>query len=143
MEGTTMNLNNSPLVRGMGSQDAEAVREVNFSNAYYKMLNKYGREVPVAVELEADKLKRGYVHTDKKVYSDDMSKRVHAPLPVTPMEVMAKLAEKMIEDKEGKDEKEESDLSKKPFFTLKKLAKEAGMDVEGKTKTEILEFLNK
>lgn len=143
MEGTTMNLNNSPLVRGMGSQDAEAVREVNFSNAYYKMLNKYGREVPVAVELEADKLKRGYIHTDKKVYSDDMSKRVHAPLPVTPMEVMAKLAEKMIEDKEDKAEKEESDLTKKPFFTLKKLAKDAGMDVDGKTKAELLEYLNK
>lgn len=142
MEGTTMNLNNSPLVRGMGSQDAEAVREVNFSNAYYKMLNKYGREVPVAVELESDKLKRGYVHTDRKVYSDDMSKRVHAPLPVTPMEVMAKLAEKMMDGEEKKPASEEVDLDKKPFFALKKMAKEAGMDVEGKTKPEILAYLN-
>lgn len=99
-----MNLNNSPLVRGLGSQDAELVREVNHGNRYYKMLNKYGREVHINVELEADKLRRGFVHTDRQVYSDDMSTRVKAAVPVTPMEVMAKLAEKMVESNNANKE---------------------------------------
>lgn len=95
-----MNLNNTPLVRSLGSQDADAVREVNSSNQYYWMLNKYGRKVPVAIHIESDCLRRGFIHTDRIVYSDDLSKRVVAPPPVTPMEVMAKLAEKMVESNE-------------------------------------------
>jgi hypothetical protein len=98
MDGET--INQTPLVRGLGSEDADKVKEVNFSNSYYKMVNKYGREVCISTELEADKLKRGFIHTDRKVYSDDLSQRVRAPLPVTPMEAVAKMAEQMAESSE-------------------------------------------
>jgi hypothetical protein len=144
MDGET--INSLPLVRSLGSEDADKVKEVNFSNKYYWMLNKANRKVPVAVNLETSCLKRGFVHTDRVVYSDDLEKRVHAPAPVTPMEAVAKMAEKMAENTEAMKDiiatpAEDKSLEKMPFFTLKKMAKEAGMDVTGKTKDEILAFL--
>lgn len=88
-------INQSALVRGLGSKDTKTVKDVNTNNKYYWMLNKYGRKVPVNIKLEMEKLKLGYTHTDRAVQCDDLAERVSAPAPVNPMEAMAKAAEKM------------------------------------------------
>jgi hypothetical protein len=93
-----MNLNNDPLVRSLGSQDAELVKEVNKSNQYEWMKNKYGVLVPIALHLVNDKLQKGFIRTDGVVHTDDLSERVKAPIQETnPATAMAKIAEQMAE----------------------------------------------
>lgn len=137
-------MNNMPLVRGLGSEDADLIREVNFSNQYYKMLNRYGREVCISIDLVNDKLKRGFVHTDGKIYSDDMSKQHRAPAPISPIEAVAKMAEKMAESTEAMKEMVADKMElPKNFLQLKKLAAEKGMTITQATKKdEVLAFLN-
>lgn len=93
-----MNLNNEPLVRRLGSEDADITREVNNSNEYEIMKNKYGVEVPIALHLINDKLKRGFIRTDGIVRRDNLTDRVR-PVQVesNPAKAMAMMAEQMAE----------------------------------------------
>lgn len=88
------------MVRALGSIDAQKTRENNTTNSYFWMLNKYGNRVPIAVELELNCLKRGFVHTDRKVYSDNREDQVQAPIKLSPLEAVAAMAEKMQESAE-------------------------------------------
>lgn len=96
-----MELDNLPMIQAMGSQDAERVKEVNQYSRYEWMLNKWGRKVPVALHLIQEKLGKGYVRTDGKVYEDDPATRVKAPVvEVSPAVAIAKLAEQMVKQGE-------------------------------------------
>lgn len=110
MQGQTIkSFADTPLVRGIGSEDAELVNENNFHSEYYWMVNKYGRKVPVGLTRESSVLAKGYRHTDHKIYKDDRSQRVVAPPKEDPMVTMAKVAEKLVE----KSEKEEKEIVEK------------------------------
>lgn len=98
MEGET--ISQLPIVRSLGSEDADKTKEVNYTNKFYWMLNKHGRRVPVPVSQEKNVLSRGFTHVDRVVQSDDPAKRVEAPAVLTPMEAVAKMAEKMQESSE-------------------------------------------
>ena len=93
-----MDLNNEPLVRGLGSQDAQGTKENNNYKEYEIMKNKYGREVPIALNLIQDKLSQGFIRTDGKVHLDNPADRVHAPVVESnPAKAMAMMAEQMAE----------------------------------------------
>lgn len=98
MEGET--ISQLPIVRSLGSEDADKTKEVNYTNKFYWMINKHGRRVPVPVNQEKNVLSRGFTHVDKVVQSDDPAKRVESPAVLTPMEAVAKMAEKMQESSE-------------------------------------------
>jgi hypothetical protein len=85
----------------IGAQDASSIKELNNSNDYCWMLNKHNRKVPIARHLVADKLSKGFIHTDGVFISDDLSLRVKSPeAPITPADAMLKVAEKLAENAE-------------------------------------------
>lgn len=91
-----MDLNDTSLVRSLGpqSQDALKLKEHNNYGKYELMINKHGRQVPIALELVDQKLRLGYIRTDAKVYEDVKEDRVRAPIAESdPTKAMAKLAE--------------------------------------------------
>jgi hypothetical protein len=88
-----------PQLTGFG-ENADNIRENNFSLQYYLMKNKHGREVYIAPHLVVEKLKMGFTHTDSILYTGDMSKRVHAGEKVDPALMMAKAMEKLVESNE-------------------------------------------
>lgn len=93
-----MNYNNEPLVRALGSQDANATKEVNNSKEYEWLKNRHGILVPIALHLIDDKLRRGFIRTDGKVYTDNPADQVQPPMSdISPAEAMTKLAEKLVE----------------------------------------------
>lgn len=97
MNGQTMS--GLPQLKGFGD-NADQIRDNNFSLQYYLMKNKYGREVYIAPHLVQEKLKMGFTHTDSVLYTGDMSKRVHAPEKQDPAVMMAKAMEKLVESNE-------------------------------------------
>ena len=91
-----INPNAAPLVRAMGSEDAEEVREVNTHYTYYKMKNKYGREVGVPPHLVAKKLAKGYTYVSTDPVTDNPADRTPSPEPMgDPAHAMAKVAQAM------------------------------------------------
>lgn len=96
-----MNLNDTQLVKSLGSEDADGTKEVNKSNSYVWMKNKWGRLVPIATHLIIDKLSRGFIHTDGVVHSDAPEDRVKAPeLEHDPAKAMAAVAQQMAKAQE-------------------------------------------
>jgi len=80
---------------GQYGESAQNVSK-NTHKEYFKMLNAKGREVPVPVPFLQDMLRRGYAHTDQKIYSDDPSLRTPSPLPPqSSNEVIAELVKNM------------------------------------------------
>jgi hypothetical protein len=88
-----------PQLTGFG-ENADTIRDNNFSLQYYLMKNKYGREVYIAPHLVVEKLKMGFTHTDSILYTGDMSKQVQAPEKQDPALMMAKAMEKLVESNE-------------------------------------------
>lgn len=100
-----INANDTLFVKQLRSDDAEKVKENNKYGAYELMKNKWGREVPVAVELVADKLSKGFIRTDGVVHTDRPEDRVRAPLVESdPHKVMAKLTEQLVESNKSQTE---------------------------------------
>lgn len=97
MQGQTMS--GLPQLTGFG-ENADTIRDNNFSLQYYLMKNKYGREVYIAPHLVVEKLKMGFTHTDSILYTGDMSKQVQAPEKQDPALMMAKAMEKLVESNE-------------------------------------------
>ena len=83
-------------------EDARKTPNNNFYKEYYWMENAYGRKVPVSLKLVPEKLKKGYTHTDKKIYVDDASDRVRPDAVVSPMEKVAQLIEVLADVKTSK-----------------------------------------
>lgn len=106
MNGET--INQSPMVQSferVGAQNADLVRENNKNNDFTWMLNKWGRKVPVARNLVAEKLGAGFIHTNGVFESDDLAKRTKTPeAPLDPMQTMSKVLEKMSENSEVQTE---------------------------------------
>ena len=93
MNGQTMS--QLPEIVGKGD-NADKVKEVNFSTKYNRMLNSKDRKLPVAPHLESVMLGRGYVHTDRVVHEDDLTQdvRLHALETETdPLKALAKIAD--------------------------------------------------
>lgn len=103
MNGQTISTH--PMVQSferLGAENAESIRENNNNNDYCWMLNKYGRQVPVPRRLVAEKLSLGYIHTNGQFIKDDLTLRVEAPIaPITPVDAMLKVAEKLAENAES------------------------------------------
>ena len=96
-----------PLVTSSGSDDTIKIKNHNDSTEFFWMLNAKGVKVPVPRTIVADALKRGYSHTDKQVYSDDLSKDVHnkeVQPPIDPVERMAEAVTKLAETQEATTE---------------------------------------
>lgn len=88
----------------LGAQDAEKIQEQNTYWSYYWMVNAKGVKVPVPLIYAQDALKRGYIHTDRQVYTDDPedNTRVKNPqeIEVDPTVAMAKAVEKLAQTQE-------------------------------------------
>lgn len=96
-----------------GADDARKVPEHNKNNRFFWMENPAGRIVPVGIHEEREKQRRGYIHTDKKICSDDLSERVSPPaVAADPMARLADAMEKVIEKTTGKKEVEEEEKEK-------------------------------
>jgi 23S rRNA maturation mini-RNase III len=93
-----MDLNNEPLVRSLGSQDANGTKEVNISHEYEWMKNRHGLVVPIALHLVNDKLRRGFIRTDGITHKDNPADQVVAEIVESnPAKAMAMIAEQMAE----------------------------------------------
>lgn len=77
----------------IGSQDTKKIPEHNTYWEFFWMLNAKNVKVPVPVIYVQDAIKRGYMHTDKKIYTENKEDNIRfgkeAEVSATPEERMA------------------------------------------------------